>query len=241
MNTAMNENGILTAVLLPGLDGTGLLLSDFTKLLETHFSVKVVRYPTHQPFDYDDLMGLVRRQLPTGDYIVIGESFSGPLALRLAQEEPAGLKGVVLGASFARLDLPAKPVLSYLANLISPHLVPTSMLTHFLLGRSATPELRKHLKQALAIVDPLVLSIRARAALKVDYLGSPQTVLQPVLYLRANADRLVPKSAAQHLSKIVPDLRIHDIAAPHFLFQVAPYECAAAINDFRQQINTSVA
>lgn len=233
----MNENGILTAVLLPGLDGTGLLLSDFAKLLETHFSVKVVRYPTHQPFDYDDLMGLVRRQLPTGDYIVIGESFSGPLALRLAQEEPAGLKGVVLGASFARLDLPAKPVLSYLANLISPHLVPTSMLTHFLLGRSATPELRKHLKQVLAIVDPLVLSIRARAALKVDYLGSPQ----PVLYLRANADRLVPKSAAQHLSKIVPDLRIHDIAAPHFLFQVAPYECAAAINDFRQQINTSVA
>jgi pimeloyl-[acyl-carrier protein] methyl ester esterase len=233
---AMGANGVDTVVLLPGLDGTGRLLSEFATALGANFRVKIICYPTHKALDYDGLMELIRAQLPhNDDYVVVGESFSGPLALRLAQEEPVGLKGVVLGASFARLDLPAKPMLSCLAKVISPRMITISMLIPFLLGGSATPELRESLAQVLANVAPQVLSLRVRAALEVDLLKNHRKVQRPVLYLQATLDRLIPKSAALYLADIASNLRIHEIVAPHFLFQVAPDESAAAIHNFRQE------
>ena len=41
-----------------------------------------------------------------GDFVVVGESFSGSLALMLATRRPVGLRGVVLCASFVRFPLP---------------------------------------------------------------------------------------------------------------------------------------
>lgn len=231
-----DASAIHTAVVLPGLDGTGFLLKEFAVALEPFFRVRTVRYPTHEPHDYGGLLELVRVQLPQEDYIVIGESFSGPLALCLAQEEPVGLKGIVLGASFARLDLPAKTVLSSLVGVVPPHFVPIRLLAPFLLGHWSTPELRDRLRQALSEVAPHVLAARARAALAVDLLRAGRAVRRPVLCLRARSDRLVPKSAAQELARLAPDMQVRDIVAPHFLFQVAPRECAGAICDFRNKI-----
>lgn len=233
---SIDGSTIRTAVLLPGLDGTGLLMAEIVAALESSFRVIVVRYPTREPFDYDELIGLVREHLPADDYILVGESFSGPLVLRLALEAPAGLKGIVLGASFARLDLPLKAVLSRLAGFVSPHVVPTSVLAYFLLGRWAAPERRRRLRQALAGVAPEVLVARARTALAVDLLQEGRAVRLPTLYLRASEDRLIPKSTAREMARLAPDMQIRDIAAPHFLFQVEPDESAASIRDFVKTI-----
>lgn len=75
-----------SAIVLPGLDGTGVLLEDFAAALSEHFDVQVIPYPADKPLRYPQLCAFVRERLPPGDFILVAESFSGPVALRLAAE-----------------------------------------------------------------------------------------------------------------------------------------------------------
>src|SRR5262245_5039352 len=89
-------------ILMPGMDGTGELFAPFLDALGDSIESCVLQYPTHEPLRYSELLPRVRAELPhSGSFVLLGESFSGPLALMLAAEQPAGLCGVVLCASFA--------------------------------------------------------------------------------------------------------------------------------------------
>lgn len=58
---------ITSIILLPGLDGTGVL--------------------------FKPLVGFVLDRLPDSEFVLLGESFSGPIALRVAARKPAGVCG----------------------------------------------------------------------------------------------------------------------------------------------------
>src|SRR6185369_2945536 len=95
--------GTTRLVLLPGMDGTGILFEPLLEILPPELEAQVVSYPTHKPCGYEELAGLVAAALPKdGPFIILGESFSGPLAIMAAHAQPPGLKGIVLCASFAR-------------------------------------------------------------------------------------------------------------------------------------------
>lgn len=223
-------------MLLPGLDGTGFLLQDFAATLKTHSEVVILSYPTDVPLGYEDLLVLVRHQLPAVDYVLVAESFSGPLALQLTFDADERLKGVVLGASFARVEIGAKWLLKTLVRTVSPRLVPMRLLKWMLLGKSATPIIEQQLRSALRTVSASVLSGRAKTALDVDMTEQGKRITRPVLYLRATQDRLISRSAGGDIARLVENITIQDIRAPHSLFQVAPDECAAAILKFTQEV-----
>src|SRR5579863_3225723 len=89
-------------ILMPGMDGTGELFAPLLRALGTSVETSVVRYPPDEPLGYAELLPRVRAELPqSGPFVLLGESFSGPLAIMLAGEAPAGLRGVMLSASFA--------------------------------------------------------------------------------------------------------------------------------------------
>jgi len=91
---------MLTLVLLPGMDGTGLLFEGFVSALGRELEVRVIAYPSTGALGYAELESHVREALPTrGEYVVLGESFSGPIAISIAAPRPAGLVGVILCAS----------------------------------------------------------------------------------------------------------------------------------------------
>ena len=93
----------IPVLLLPGLDGTGHLFARFLAAATGALDLRVIRYPPNRALGYPALASLVRKQLPReGRWALLGESFSGPLALRLAAEKPPGLTAVVLAASFHR-------------------------------------------------------------------------------------------------------------------------------------------
>ena len=225
-----------TIVLLPGLDGTGLLFRDFKAALERFCPVTLISYPVDVPLSYDELLPLVRAGLPTGDCIIVGESFSGPLALRLAMDAPPNLRGIVLGASFARLDLPLKSALASVVKFVPVHRIPIRVLTPVLLGRWATPELRSELAAALSRVCPDVLTARAEAALEINLEKDARRITLPLLYLRATEDRLIPSSAVRSIAGIVSAMTVQEITAPHFLFQTAPEACTDAIRRFSETV-----
>jgi pimeloyl-ACP methyl ester carboxylesterase len=62
----------------------------------------VVRYPD-APLDYEAHQQIAASSLPQDrPYILLGESFSGPIAIALAAQHPAGLLGCILCASFVK-------------------------------------------------------------------------------------------------------------------------------------------
>ena len=78
----MRETAI---VLLPGLDGTGTLFRPLLAHLPSPLRPIVVAYPGNEKLGYDALRQRVMAALPTEEpFVILGESFSGPLALMAA-------------------------------------------------------------------------------------------------------------------------------------------------------------
>ena len=87
----------LTLILLPGMDGSGQLFAPLVTALGDGFNVKVVRYPVDLPLGYDGLEQIARAAIPpAGPVVLLGESFSGPIAVSLAASLGERLAGLIL-------------------------------------------------------------------------------------------------------------------------------------------------
>ena len=97
----------MRVVLLPGMDGSGQLHDGFVTAMAPRFRVEVVAYPADPVQDDRQLQAFVADRLP-GDapFLLVGESFSRPIAIRIAASRPPGLRGLVLCASFAASPRP---------------------------------------------------------------------------------------------------------------------------------------
>ncbi|WP_222432862.1 alpha/beta fold hydrolase [Caenimonas sedimenti] len=95
----------MTLVLLPGMDGTGELFAPF--IAAYGGATQVVRYPPTAVLNYAGLEEVARSALPRGEpFVLLGESFSGPIAISLAASRPPNLLGVILCCTFARNPRP---------------------------------------------------------------------------------------------------------------------------------------
>lgn len=231
---ATREMTDLTLVLLPGLDGSGLLFRPLVRHLPSELRPIVVAYPPDQPVGYDELLPLVLRALPTSaPFAILGESFSGPLALMAASHAPKGLRGVILCASFVRNPLLVKiPILRHLVRGPCFRFAPEFVRAWALLGRYSTPELRGHLAEALATVSPQVLAHRVRMVLQVDVRRQLRCCPAPILYLQGAHDRVVGGRNLRDIIADCPSAQVARLPAPHFVLQAQPAAAAAAVSKF---------
>ena len=224
---------MVTLVLLPGLDGTGLLFADFAASFGPEVKVIVASYPNDIPLGYSELEPIARSFLPLDQpFFLLAESFSGPIGIAIAASPPPGLLGLVLCCSFARCPTPMLALLRPLVSVTPLSIVPVRLLGFFLLGRFASPVLLGALARALALVAAPVLRARARAALSVDVSASLPQVRVPVLYLRATEDRVVSRSVSEQLVSLAPNATVAEFPAPHFLLQVLPLPVASRVTEF---------
>lgn len=232
MATTSREN-VTTLVLLPGMDGTGELFAPFVSALDKRINTVVMRYPTSYPLTYQQLLSRVREALPKDDsFFLLGESFSGPIAVSIAAEMPDGLQGIILCASFVRSPLPRLRFLGSFARLIPVTSIPQRFLSFPLLGRFSTRHLRKQLLGAITQVAPQVFRVRAREVLNVDVSAAAKQIRIPSLYLQATEDKLVGMSATGLVQRHIPHIRIARLEAPHMLLQVTPVEAARVVEAF---------
>lgn len=222
-------------VLLPGLDGTGELFAPLRAVLEPGIDAQVIDYPTDERLTYRQLTAHVEARLPSRPCVLLGESFSGPIALSIAAKQPPNLRGVVLSCSFAANPRPMAALAAPLLSIPLP-IPPTKVLTAVLLGKAHTPALEDLLGRALAKVMPSLLRQRLAEVLAVDVREQARRVGVPLLYLQANDDRLVPASAWNVVKSALPEARLQQIAGPHMLLQVNPVEAARAIREFMNSV-----
>jgi pimeloyl-ACP methyl ester carboxylesterase len=217
----------LDAVLLPGLDGTGDLFEPFVSAAPRGINTVVVSYPTSEA-SLDSLERIAREAL-TGRCIVIAESFSGPIGVRVAADPR--VQALVLCNSFVRS--PHSPGVGHLA--ITPLFsisIPLFALRVALLGRKAKPDIVERTQKTIRRVPPEVIAQRVKQTLKTDEQAAIRSLAKPVLYLRGASDRLVSEASWREIQEVRPDAQMARIEGPHLLLQVSPRECWDAILSF---------
>lgn len=219
-------------VLLPGMDGTGDQFAPFVAAMGPGYELVCLRYPDDAAMGYAELEAFVRAQLPQGArYVVVAESFAGPIAVSLSATPPPGLAGVVLCCTFVRNPRPKLAVFGGLLGFVPLKAAPVAAMAPILLGRYSTPALRAALVAALAQVRNETLQARLRAVLQVDVRARLAATTLPVLYLQARHDGLVPASAAAEIQACLRSVALVPIDGPHLL-QANPIPAAAAIQQF---------
>jgi len=210
----------LNLVFLPGLDGTGDLFDRLARRAPLPGSLYFMSLPPDRVLSYDELVQWLLPDLPHGPTVLIGESFSGPLALRLARHvRPVAL---VLCASIVRAPMPMsllRAPLSLLLRITPPRSLVNALLT------GGDSDLAADVERAIEIVDKRVLASRLRMALDVDATGDLAGLSGRVLYLRATRDRLIGAGQAELVHRVRPDARVATVDGPHLLLQARPLEC----------------
>ena len=226
-------------VLLPGMDGTGRLFAPLLSRLDDSLEPVVIAYPEHEQLDYGRLHQFVRARLPEGEpFVLLGESFSGPVALTLAAAAPAGLCGLILCATFMRNPMPVLAPLGRIAAYLPLKALPAWVVAVPLFGRASTRPMRKTLDETLAAVAPRVMRQRMHAVFACDLDSSACAIRVPALYLRASGDHLVSLRSAHELQACMPGLKIASLDAPHMLLQTRPAEAAELIHAFAAGLPT---
>lgn len=219
-----------TLILLPGMDGTGRLFGPLIEAFGERVKTQVVTYPKDSTEDYPSLITRVRAELPkTGDYVLLGESFSGPIAIALAAESPPGLVGLVLCCTFAKSPRPQLLKLTPLSALLPRALLASMPAFVVLLGKYFSFELFQLIASSVKELSPNAFRARLAAVANADFEADLKRVTQPILYLRATADVLVPASSCKAICALQPATRVAEIEGPHFLLQSNPREASERI------------
>ncbi len=228
-------------MLLPGLDGTGKRLGDFVAQLGADFESRILGYPPLRPLSYDALEQLVRAALPPDRaYVLLGESFSGPIAVRIAADSPPGLCAVILCSSFVKSPYPLLRWAAPLAAFAPIKSMPRWLRGLLLWGSGPSARIPTQAQRASAGVAAPVLRARLAALLTVDASAAAARVRVPMLVISARRDRLLGSRAAREILHYAPHAELVALAGPHLLLQTRPRECAGLVARFIRSLRIEV-
>ncbi len=219
-------------VLLPGMDGTGDLFARFTPHLPADFEPVVIRYP-NEAWGYEQLLPFVLDQLPANEpFALLGESFSGSLAISIAAQNPANLKALILVCTFARNPQPRLISLALKMKFLPPAFIQRQAIRHGLVHGLQSRDLENEVLAAVQILSAPTIWSRLRAIASVNVLAQLQSIDCPVLCMNALQDRLIPRSCSGDFIERIKTLKIVNMQGSHCLLQSNPTDCSAVVSNF---------
>lgn len=220
--------------LLPGLDGTGLLFEPLISALPPVLNPLVVQYPRNSANSITEHVDAATAALSGGGrWLLVAESFSGPVAARMITERPElDIAGVVFCASF--LTPPKRPLLALArrAPLQAAFGIPLPdwVFRTVCLGSRADRSTIALLRQALSCAGPEALAERLRMLSGLP--AYREHIDIPALYVRATKDRLIGSESMHDIARHCRQIETIEIEGPHFILQAHPESCAKAIAAF---------
>ena len=224
---------------LPGLDGTGLLVDRLLPHLPSWLHLIVLAYPLDRKLGYLELRDLVMESIRPGrPFLLLGESFSGPVAALVGERNPPGLRGIILSSTFVTNPLPA-PVSALRPIIRAPFfaLTPPKFLTRrWLTGSQADDALVRQVQHAIHIVSAGVLAFRVRQLIAFDARAALRSCRVPILSLRATNDRVITEGCQEILRRTSDTMTQENLEGPHMLLQGRPEESAYEIIRFASEV-----
>ena len=237
MQWVKGRHGIeMKIVLLPGLDGSGKLFKPFIDALPGEIDSLVISYPPYSKLSYAALVEFVIRQLPNEKFILIGESFSGPIAYQVALSKPKYLESVIFVATF--LDSPLyflQGISSYLPiSILLKMPIPDFIVKSFLFEGGTDRQITGLFKLTMKQVSAEVLSFRIQEIGKLS--KNHQVCNVRAIYIQATRDNFVPKRCVEAFKKVFDDINVFQIEGSHFILQSNPRACVEIVENEIHQI-----
>lgn len=220
---------ITKLVLLPGMDGTGELFEAFLSNFDGDYIV--IPLPQSGSQDHAFLANIIKEQLPTQDYILLAESFSGGIIPELLKKSHPHMKGVIFIASF--LSSPNQFLLSIAKLLPIKTLASATLSTifhkFFFFGQGVSKEfLSKFITVTKSIPD---LVLKSRLEVMSQQRIPTTTSDKPSVYIQACSDRLISSQKSGEFIKVFTNIKYIKIEGPHFILQAQPKESARLITE----------
>ena len=221
------------------MDGTGLLFEPIQKLWTEKTPPLLLSYPPDHILGYAEIESFVLSRLPVSEpYVLIAESYSGPVAARIAARHPPMLRGLVLSATFVRR--PMGWFGKWFRFLIGPYLFQPA-LTRFIADkifkREGLPDeqIAQWIK-AFGQVRPGVIAARLKEILEVEAFEDLRKCSVPVLCLYGQRDWLLPDRCRELIREAIPTAKMVGLDTPHLLLQDKPAEALREIQIFTQSL-----
>jgi pimeloyl-[acyl-carrier protein] methyl ester esterase len=219
-------------LLLPGLDGTGLLFARLQHELGSDVHTETISYPNDPIVSLDGLAALVEHRIGDRAATLVAESFSGPIALRIAARRRVQVERLVLVASFAAFGY---PMIKFMA-----HWLPLTTIARVPAPRAAVAAIMLNGGEDAVLVDEVMDVVRAVpsrvAAARIRVLAAVKTADivcdAPVLAIHALRDRLVGECTRAGLRRACSRIEDRYVDGPHLLNQTHPRRCAELIRAF---------
>lgn len=217
-------------VLMPGLDGTGVLFERFVAELPSEIRTRIVNYRNDAAQSLEAHAAAASAILANESVVLLAESFSGLVALKLLGEHKVRVEKVIFIASFAKAPRRYLNVLTRLFPTLVRGIkfIPRALWRIFCLGTRASDADVAWLKSVLARANPEVIAHRLKLVASARLVPCGRIGV-PAFYLQGIGDRLVPARAARALGALFKEFTVLRIDGPHFLLQAAPRECAETI------------
>ena len=228
----------MLALLLPGLDGTGKLFAPLADSFPKRVTPVIVSYPHHQLKTYEELINIVENSLPEDrPFFLLGESFSGPLSIMIANERPEGLQGLILCATFIKNPFIILP--SWMKKFsIGPiyRFWPLLISLRARIGGEHFREIAEPALEAIKSVNPDVISHRVKSILSVNVEKELRSCQYPILYLIAGRDKLIRKHNFKKINSVNENIELAGIDTAHFVLQAEPRKSSEILIEFMDRI-----
>lgn len=212
----------------------------FERQFPRHWSRLIVRYPADLAANHDAYVQYALSQLPSdGTSLVVAESFSSAVAVRMAHGLRDRLLGLVICAGFISPPHALLPLL----RRVPPKVFPLArrirpLLRHFCLDAQSGTKALDELQSALRLLDGRVAQQRLNVLSSLDANSAWRGLTVPTLALQASKDRLVDRRAQLMLEQTAsPSTKMVTLDGPHFLLQARPTECWRAVAEWLDELH----
>ena len=217
-------------VLLPGLDGTGRLFDRLEHALRGRIECLRMSYREVDRAGYEQFVDDVLSHIGSRPCVILGESFSGPIAVEVATRAPQQVCGLILAATFLRAPLP--PWIIRTGARLDHSRIPFPIIRYAMMGRNADEATARDLAGVVKELPTLTVRQRLIAVAGSDVTGMVRTINCPILALHGRNDWIVPASTVSSGLKNMPNATVKLVPGPHMLLQCKAPEMAELIVEF---------
>lgn len=218
----------LKIILLPGLDGTGLLFNGLLKALPNDLEVDVICLNDLSARTYhEQAIELAARYVGT-DLVLVAESYSGRLAYEWCGVSNAAVRAVVFLASFVSAPSLISRLAGYLpVSLLKPHRLSRYLVNRVGFAGAGAPEHIDPVFESIRLTDQHTLKQRLK---NISQLHTPSKLYNiPSVYIRPSHDYLVANKAVAAVTSVFNNLEVVRVSGGHFIAQSRPYLCSNII------------
>lgn len=217
-------------ILLPGMDGTGELFQWVIPFLEPSFEIKIFPLPDNIEQDYETLENWLASKIEWSNFILLGESFSGPLAIKLCKKFPKAINGLILISSFR--NAPVNPLLINILSKIPIHFLPKLALRIALFSSMKRSNAVTVFEKIFARLNIETIRQRILSVALVHFENLSTLGEVPTLIINGSRDIIVRPKNFINFEKDQKSSRNIIIDAPHMLLQTKPREASEEILSF---------